>query len=401
MQGFELVKDMVVSTPSKIILLVIDGLGGLPNPETGKTELESARTPNIDAMAQTGSCGLTRPVGAGITPGSAPGHLGLFGYNPLSYNIGRGVLEALGVDFDLKPGDVAARGNFCTVDAHGIISDRRAGRISTEESTLLCEALDGCEIDGVQIIVRPVKEHRFITVLRGANLDARLADTDPQRLGTSPLRAMPLAPEAGRTAAVVNEFLRFGAEKLADCHHANMFLLRGFSERPDFPSFGEVYKLKPAAVAGYPMYRGLARVLGMDVLPTNPGIADEITTLKRCYADYDFFFFHVKGADAAGEDGDFARKVAVIEEFDRVLPEITALAPDVLVIAGDHSTPATINGHSWHDVPCLISSKWCRPDGLAKFGESYCRGGSLGILPATDLMPLAMAHAQKLTKYGA
>lgn len=401
MQGFELVRDIAVSTPSKIIMLVVDGLGGLPDPATGKTELETAYTPNLDQLACRGSSGLTRPVGSGITPGSAPGHLGLFGYNPLTYNIGRGVLEALGIDFDLQPGDVAARGNFCTIDAGGKITDRRAGRVATEESTRLCKMLDGWEIDGAQIIVRPVKEHRFIIVLRGANLDARLTDTDPQRLGALPLPVAPLSPEAGRAAGIANEFLRRAKETLAPCCPANMLLLRGFSERPSFPSFGEVYRLKPAAIAGYPMYRGLARVLGMDVLPTEPSIPGAIETLKRVYAAYDFFFLHVKGADAAGEDGDFVRKVAVIEELDKLIPEITALAPDVFVVAGDHSTPATIKGHSWHDVPCLISSPWCRPDGLAKFGERHCLGGSLGIIKATSLMPLAMAHAQKLTKYGA
>ncbi len=400
MMGFELVKDIAISTPSKIVMLVIDGLGGLPGPH-GKTELESARTPNMDELVRMGSAGLTQPVGPGIIPGSAPGHLALFGYDPISYNIGRGVLEALGVDFDLKPGDVAARGNFCTVNTSGEITDRRAGRISTEESTRLCAMLDGREIDGVQIIVRPVKEHRFILVLRGEGLNARLADTDPQRLGVAPLPAVPIVPEAERTARVVNKFLILAKDTLARRTTANMFLLRGFSGRPNFPAFGDAYKLKPAAIAGYPMYRGLARVLGMDVRPTESGVAGEIAALKRDYANYDFFFLHIKGADAAGEDGDFARKVAAIEEVDRIIPEITALAPDVLVVAGDHSTPAAISGHSWHDVPCLISSKWCRPDGLPKFGEAYCRGGSLGIMPATALMPLAMAHAQKLTKYGA
>ncbi|MCL2150263.1 MAG: 2,3-bisphosphoglycerate-independent phosphoglycerate mutase [Dehalococcoidia bacterium] len=401
MQGFELVRDLAISTSSKIVLLVIDGLGGLPDPSTGQTELESAHTPNLDRLARTGNCGLTRPVGPGITPGSAPGHLGLFGYDPMAYVIGRGVLEALGVGFELEQGDVAARGNFCTVDTGGKITDRRAGRLSSDESTHLCEGLDGQEIDGVRLMVRPVKEHRCILVLRGSKLDARLSDTDPQQPGMTPLPTTALTPEAERTARVVNEFLRQTQIRLGNCHPANMLLLRGFSERPRLPGFNEVYRLKPAAVASYPMYRGLAKVLNMDVLSTGPTISDEINTVKQGYADHDFFFLHVKGADAAGEDGDFARKVAVIEEIDRLLPEITALSPDVLAVAGDHATPATIKGHSWHDVPCLISSRWCRPDGLAKFGETECLKGSLGIMSATALMPLVMAHGQKLTKYGA
>jgi 2,3-bisphosphoglycerate-independent phosphoglycerate mutase len=401
MQGFELVKDLAVDTSSKIVLLVIDGLGGLPDPKTGKTELESAATPNMDKLASNGSCGLTQPVGPGITPGSAPGHLALFGYDPQRFAIGRGVLEALGIDFDLQPGDVAARGNFCTVDSDGLITDRRAGRLATEKSAELCRLLDGLEIDGVKIIVRPVKEHRFIMVMRGQELDYRMADTDPQRLGTAPLPAEPLAPEASRAAAVVNAFQAKAGEILAGHHPANMLLLRGFSERPCFPSFGGVYKLSPAAIASYPMYRGLAKVVGMKVLPTGPHLEDEIETLKQNYNNFNFFFLHVKGADAAGEDGDYARKVGVIEEVDRAVPEILKLSPDVVVIAGDHSTPALISGHSWHDVPCLVYSKWCRHDGITKFGESSCRLGGLGTMPATGLMPLAMAHAQKLNKYGA
>ena len=401
MQSFELVKDICESTPSKIVLLVIDGLGGLSNPKTGKTELETARTPNLDKLAATGNCGLTQPVGPGVTPGSAPGHLALFSYDPIKYAIGRGVLEALGIDFSLEPGDVAARGNFCSVDSQGLITDRRAGRISTEESAKLCQLLDGQEIEGAQVIIRPVKEHRFVLVLHGAGLDYRISDTDPQHVGESAAPALPLVPQARHTAEVINSFVDRAKMVLASHHPANMLLLRGFSGQPDFPSFKEVYKLKACAIASYPMYRGLAKVVGMSVLPTGPGLGDELLTLKQNYDFYDFFFFHVKGADAAGEDGDFARKVSVIEEVDRVIPQIIKLEPEVLLIAGDHSTPALLKAHSWHDVPCLLSSRWCRPDRLAKFGETACREGSLGVIPATHLMPLALAHAQKLTKYGA
>jgi 2,3-bisphosphoglycerate-independent phosphoglycerate mutase len=401
MDGFELVKDLSESTPSKIVMLVIDGLGGLPGPATGMTELETARTPNLDKLAFSGSCGLTRPVGPGITPGSAPGHLALFGYNPVRYAIGRGVLEALGIDFELLPGDIAARGNFCTIDEQGLITDRRAGRISTEQSKQLCRLLDGQEIHGVTIMVRPVKEHRFVLVLRGSGLDQQVSDTDPQSTGIEPGRAIALIPAAQHTADIVNSFLS-GARNILSGHHpANMVLLRGFSKRPDFPAFGDIYRLNPAAIAAYPMYRGLARVVGMTLLPTGTKPADEIDTLEKSFRDYDFFFVHLKGADAAGEDGDFERKVAVIEESDSLIPRITRLQPDVLVVAGDHSTPAVLGGHSWHEVPLLLSSPWCRGDRTAEFGESSCLKGSIGVIPAVDVMPLAMAHARKLKKYGA
>lgn len=394
-------KELAITSPSKIVLLVIDGLGGLPREAGGTTELETAQTPHMDKLAASGNCGLVLTVGTGITPGSAPGHLGLFGYDPLAYTIGRGVLEALGMDFDLKPGDIAARGNFCTLDAGGLISDRRAGRISSDEGKKLCLLLDGIEIDGVKVIVQAVKEHRLIAVFRGAELREEVSDADPQQTGVAPKAVTALAPSAERTAVIVNKFLAEAAKRLAAHHPANMILLRGFSKRPDFPTMHDIYKMKSAAIASYPMYRGLAKVVGMDVLKTGPTLADELATLEQNYKAYDFFFLHVKGADAAGEDGDFARKVAVIEEVDRHLPRLLALNPDVLIITGDHSTPAAMSGHSWHPVPCLLNSRYCRPDRITKFGEAQCRLGGLGQISAVSLMPLAMAHALKLTKFGA
>ena len=399
--GLNLMKELSIRSSTKIVLLVVDGLGGLPGAGSRKTELETADTPNMDRLAFDGNCGLLQTVGIGITPGSAPGHLGLFGYDPLSFVIGRGVLEALGMDFDLKAGDIAARGNFCSLDAQGLISDRRAGRISTEEGKKLCSLLDGMEIDGIKVIVQPVKEHRLVAVFRGAGLDDELGDSDPQLLAVPPKPVAPLDPKAAHTARIVNQFLAQVRERLSAHHPANMVLLRGFSKRPDFPGFEDVYKIKSAAIASYPMYRGLAKVVGMDVLKTGPHLSDELATLEQNYSKFDYFFLHVKGADAAGEDGDFKRKVSVIEEVDRALPRILDLKPDVLIITGDHSTPAAMSAHSWHPVPCLLYSKWCRPDGISKFGEFQCRTGSLGQMPASSLMPLAMAHAFKLTKFGA
>jgi len=397
----ELVKTIAKTSPTKIVLLVVDGLGGLPHPQTGKTELETANTPHLDHLASKAICGLMDTVSPGITPGSAPGHLALFGYEPLRFNIGRGVLEAIGIDFDLKPEDIAARGNFCTVDETGIVTDRRAGRISTDKCTELCQVLNGLVIENARIFVCPVKEHRFIVVLRGEELNSDISDSDPQQTGVVPKVITALNPQAKRTADIANQFIAQAKTTLAEYHPANMVLLRGFSQRPQFPTMGEVYKLKPAAIASYPMYRGLAKLVGMETLKTGTTIEEEFTTLKRNYADYDFFFVHVKGTDSAGEDGDFARKVNVIEQVDRALPSLIDINPDVLVVTGDHSTPALLKGHSWHPVPVLLHSKWCRTDKVNQFSESACISGGLGRFPATQLMLLAMANALKLNKFGA
>jgi len=401
MDSLELIKPISRSSPTRIVLLVIDGLGGLPDPQTGKTELETANTPNLDQLATRGICGFIDPVGPGITPGSAPGHLALFGYDPISFNIGRGVLEALGVDFDLQQGDVAARGNFCTVDETGLVTDRRAGRISTEKCAELCQLLDGLVIDEVKLFVCPVKEHRLIVVFRGEGLDPEVSDSDPQQIGVAPKVVTALRPEAGRLAGIINQFMTQAKATLAGYHPANMVLLRGFSKRPQFPTIGEVYKLKPAAIASYPMYRGLAKLVGMQVLETGSTIEDEFNTLKQNYTDYDFFFLHIKGTDSAGEDGDFTRKVQIIEQVDKAIDDLIAMEPDVIVVTGDHSTPALLKGHSWHPVPVLLYSKWCRPDRASEFSESACLLGGLGRFPATQIMPLAMANALKLDKFGA
>ncbi len=401
MDNIELVKEISRQSASKIVLIVMDGLGGLPDPATGKTELETARHPNLDKLAVGGICGLTEPVALGITPGSAPGHLALFGYDPVRYNIGRGALEAVGVDFDLKPGDVAARGNFCSVDAAGLITDRRAGRITTEQSAALTRLLDGMEIEGIKVFVQPVRDYRFIVVFRGDGLGAELEDSDPQLTGIPPRPVVALDAPSEHAAHIANEFIARAKKVLSGHHPANMLLLRGFATRPHLPSMQQIYKLKPAAVASYPMYRGLARLAGMDVLKTGVTVADEFTTLLESYDDFDFFFLHVKGADSAGEDGDFMRKASVIEEFDKELPRLMVKQPDVIMVGGDHSTPARLKAHSWHPVPFLLHSRYCRADNARGFGESECLKGCLGVFPATNAMPLAMANAFKLEKFGA
>ncbi len=401
MDSLELIKEISRVSSTKIVLLVIDGLGGLPHPKTGKTELETASTPNLDQLAAKGICGLIDPVSRGITPGSTPGHLALFGYDPVKFNIGRGVVEAMGIDLDLQPADIAARGNFCTVDDAGLVTDRRAGRISTEKCTELCRLLDGMVIQGVKLVVRPVREHRLVVVFQGRGLTSEVSDSDPQQIGVAPKAVTALNPPATTMAVIANQFLAQAQKILAEHHPANMVLLRGFSQRPHLPTMAEVFKLKPAAIASYPMYRGLAKLVGMEVLETGASIKEELATLKQNYADYDFFFLHIKGTDSAGEDGDFERKVRIIEEVDSGLPNLTSLEPDVIVVTGDHSTPALLKGHSWHPLPMLLYSQWCRPDRVGGFSERECVSGGLGRFPATQIMPLAMANALKLNKFGA
>jgi len=401
MNNLELMKKISQPSPAKIVLLVIDGLGGLPDPETGKTELDTANTPNLDQLATKGICGVTDPIGPGITPGSAPGHLALFGYDPVSGNIGRGVLEAVGIDFDLQAGDIAARGNFCTVDEAGLVTDRRAGRISTEKCTELCQLLNGIIIENIKLFVCPVKEHRFVVIFRGKDLVPEVTDSDPQQSGVDPKLITALNTKADLTASVANQFIVQAKTILAEHYPSNMLLLRGFSQHPHLSSMHEIYKLKPAAIAVYPMYRGLAKLAGMDILQTGTTIEDEFITLKQNYANYDFFFVHIKWTDSAGEDGDFARKVSTLEQIDRALPPLTNLEPEVIVVAGDHSTPALLKGHSWHPVPMLLYSKWCRSDKVTEFSESACLSGGLGRFSATQIMPLAMANALKLAKFGA
>jgi len=401
MIGFEHISKIVQRTDSKIVLFVIDGLGGLPHPETGFTELETARTLNLDRVAVESLCGLIDPVSPGITPGSGPGHLALFGYDPLKHEIGRGVLEALGIDLELKEDDVAARGNFCTVDAEGKISDRRAGRISTEKNQELCQLLSNIKLAGAELVVASVKEHRFVLRLRGNKLSGELSNSDPQHVGLAPLPVKPLSSSAERTARLANEFVSQAKQVLRSCHPANMVLLRGFSQLPRWPLMSDVFKLNPAAIASYPMYRGLARLVGMKVLATGGTLAEELATLRQHYNEHDFFFLHVKQTDSRGEDGDFQAKVKAIEEIDAYLPELLSMEPDVLIVTGDHSTPATLASHAWHPVPFMLRSRWCRPDRVKEFSESACAQGAMGRFPAVEIMPLALANALKLDKFGA
>ena len=400
MIDFPYITELCNSTASKIVMLVVDGLGGLPHPDTGKSELETAVTPNLDLLACDSACGLTTPVAPGITPGSGPGHLALFGYDPVKYLIGRGVLEAIGIGVELRNGQVAARGNFCTLDESGLLVDRRAGRISTSESAPLVELLDRIEVPNVDVSVYPVRDHRFVLVLSGEGLDERVTETDPQALGVPPLEAGAAVAGAEKTVQAVRSFTQQAREILGERSSANMVLLRGFSALPDLPDMGKTYRLNPAAIAAYPMYRGLAHLVGMTVIPTGMTFDDELDTLERHFHEHDFFFLHYKPADAAGEDGDFAGKVEALEYLDARIPRLLELDIDTLVVAGDHSTPAIMGSHSWHPVPLLVKSSIYGGDGVGEFSERACASGSIGRIPAVSVMTIALANARKLHKFG-
>jgi 2,3-bisphosphoglycerate-independent phosphoglycerate mutase len=397
----QLLQELKESNGSKIVLVVADGLGGLPLEPGGKTELESARTPNLDALVREGVCGLHTPVLPGITPGSGPGHLGLFGYDPLQFRIGRGILEALGINFQVGSKDVAVRGNFCTVDGAGLITDRRAGRPTTERCVAMCKKLQTIQIPGVEVFVEPVREHRFVVVFRGEGLGDVVNDTDPQALGVKALEAHGQDEASKKTAGIVNQFVEKAAAVLKGDAPTNMVTLRGFARFPKIETMQDVYGLKSACVAVYPMYKGLARLVGMDVLDAGASLSDQVETLKKVWDKYDFFFLHYKYTDSTGEDGNFAAKVEMIERLDAEMPRIRAQNPDVLIVTGDHSTPSKLKSHSWHPVPTLLWGKHCRPDAVVEFGESYCLRGGLGQFESKYLMSMAMAHAGRLGKYGA
>ena len=398
----EIMRSLAIKTESKIVLLVADGIGDLPS-ENNKTVLERAFIPNLDKLASKSVCGLTDPISRGIIPGSGPAHLSLFGYDPIKYQIGRGVLEALGIGMELTSRDLACRGNFATLDKEGIITDRRAGRIATELNEKLCKLMQDKinQIGEVKTIIKPGKEHRFVVVFRGDGLEDALSDADPQKVGEKIKFAEPLDSKAKKSVETVNEFIKQATEVLKEHHPANTVLLRGFAKYPGLPTMKELFKLTPAAIATYPMYKGLAKLVGMDILETGESLSDEFKTLQDNFSKYDFFYLHIKKTDSYGEDGNFEQKVKVIEEVDKYIPKVLALKPDVLVVTGDHSTPALMKGHSWHPNPLMLFSKYIRVDEAEQFNEKECVKGGLGRFLAVEVLPLMMANALKLQKFGA
>ena len=399
----EFIDSLVIPNDTKIIFLIMDGLGGLPMGGRDHTELEAASTPNLDALAKKSICGLLDPIGYGITPGSGPAHFALFGYDPIKNNIGRGILEAAGIDFPMTERDLLIRLNFATIDKSGIVIDRRAGRIDNETNMRICGKLQKNirNLSDVEVIFEPVREHRALLVLRGENLRDEIQETDPQKTGLVPFPPDALVTEAEGTALILRKLIDKAGEVLSDENKANMMLMRGYSRYRRYPYISERFGLNALAIAGYPMYRGIARLLGMVIGPQPTTIKEEITALRENYGTYDFFFVHVKPTDSRGEDGNFDAKVKVIEEVDSLIPMVMDLNPDVLVVTGDHSTPAALASHSWHPLPVLLHSSTCRTDRVERFGETACITGGLGRMPTVHLMGLALAHARRLEKFGA
>ncbi len=401
--SFEHLKPLIKTSNSKIVLLVLDGLGGLPIKPGGPTELEVAHTPNMDRLASQGTLGQIIPIRPGVTPGSGPAHLALFGYDPLTYLVGRGALEATGIGMQVNPGDVAARGNLCTLDKNGVITDRRAGRISSEDALPLIEKLNEIEISGVETEVKHLREYRFAVLMRGEGLAPHIADTDPQQTGLPPRAAKAQSPDSAHAADLFNQWIAAAHIILSTQPVANGLTLRGFGTDPVLPKFQDIYDLNAACVAVYPMYRGVSKLVGMQAIDfTGESPAEQFSATENIWDDFDFFFIHIKKTDSRGEDGDFTGKAEVIEAVDMALPQLLDLKPDVIIITGDHSTPALMRSHSWHPVPLLLwSPQFGLPDQQSQFGERACSLGGLGTFPATDLMPIALAHAGRLNKFGA
>jgi 2,3-bisphosphoglycerate-independent phosphoglycerate mutase len=400
MEWEDLARELSQQTDTKIVLLVMDGVGGLP--VDGRSELETARKPNLDGLAKRGVCGVTDPVMMGITPGSGPAHLALFGYDPLRYQLGRGILEALGSGVEVGRNDLVARGNFATVRG-GLVADRRAGRIPTEENVRICAILNAGlpKREGVEVRVFPGKEHRFVARFTAEGLADALSDADPQKEGKPPVPTKPVVAEAAKASAIVNRFLDDVADVLKGEPKANAALLRGFSKFPSIPTMQELFKVRPAAIANYPMYKGLAKLLGMEVIDVGGDTADLFDALEKSWADHDFFYIHYKKTDSTGEDGKFEAKVAAIEALDPYVPRLAAIKPDVLVVTSDHSTPALLKGHSWHPNPFMLVAPTAGVDDVQAFTELACAKGVLGRFRSISAMPLMLAHALKLQKYGA
>ncbi len=410
MDNLQLIKNLAIKNEKKIVMIVIDGLGGAPSYEKKfNTELEVANIPNLDNLARESLCGLAIPVDYGITPGSGPAHLALFGYDPVKYLIGRGVLEVLGLGMQMTKNDVAFRGNFATIDENGVITDRRAGRIPTQKTVELCNLLSEKikKINDTEILLKPGKGHRFAGIFRGEELSDSITENDPHKEGNKPHKILPIDPEdkhALHTSKIVEEFISQATELLKPYKPANYILLRGFSKYPDIPRMQEVYKFTPVAIAVYPMYKGLAQIVGMEVVDGCENIYDEINKLKELYSKpYDFYYVHIKDTDVLGEDGNFDAKVKKLEEIDKLIPEILSLNPDLLIITGDHSTPSVVKGHSWHPVPVAIYSKDIPTvkNNVNRFTEEEFSRGILGTIYSTKILPLAMAYTMKLDKYGA
>src|ERR1700733_6347071 len=399
--------ELTLETKAKLVLVVLDGLGDIATKEQNYLPpLEAATTPNLDKIAKNSAQGRMIPVAPGITPGSGPGHLGLFGYDPLEYQVGRGVIEALGLGVELKPGDVCARANFATLDAKGIVTDRRAGRIATEVCEKLCAKLAAKikKIGDTQVIIKAGKEHRFVVVFRGKGLEGPLTDADPNREGFAVPTVKPRDPKnlkQKKMAKLIADFYKAALPIIAKEKPANGFLMRGIAHQPEIPLFEDRYLLKPVCLAVYPMYKGLAQLVGMTKIEGPQTVAEQFERYVAEYDNYNYFFIHYKYTDMYGEDGNFEAKKKAIEEFDAALPILLQKRPDVLAITGDHSTPCAVKGHSWHPQPVLLVSELSGWDKLDRVTETGANLGSLGVFESKYWMRLMQANARMFDKFGA
>jgi 2,3-bisphosphoglycerate-independent phosphoglycerate mutase len=414
-----------MTSKGKILILLCDGVADRPVEELdGKTPLEVARTPNFDRLARRGENGILDPVAPGVRPGSDTAHLALLGYDPYEYYTGRGPFEALGVGMDVRPGDVAFRCNFATVeerDGELFVTDRRAGRI-TEGTAELVAPLNGIELDGVTCFIKESTAHRAALVLRGEGLGAAVSDADPHEEGAAVGRAAGPTPEDEKTAAIVNEFVALSyktlkghavnreREKLG-LPPANIILPRGAGLAPHIPHVTALYDLTAAAVVEVGLIRGIARYCGLDVVPlpesVNGGLDTDLAAFMAAVAEavgkYDLVLANVKGPDVAGHDGDAAAKVAVIERIDAAAgPLLDGLPAGCHVaVLGDHATPVAVRDHSGDPVPVLFWGPAVRTDAVETYGERPAATGGAGRLRGRDLLPIMLNLAGRAEKFGA
>ncbi len=406
------------------VLVILDGLGDRIIPALkGKTPLQAAKTPTFDRLAMEGQNGLMDVLGPGITPGSDAAHLTLFGYDFKESYPGRGPLEALGAGLPSKPGDVAFRSNFATVDDNLVVIDRRAGRDFTDdEHRALEDALKGIEIDGVKVHFVATVEHRGAIVLEGEGLSGEISDIDPHETGKKILESKPDVPEARKTADVVNKLVKLTYERLRDSDlnklreqrglpAANVLLLRGPGKHAQIPTLKERYGISSVCLAGGALYIGCAKYVGMDYIPVE-GQTGTIDTnfdniakkaIEVIKSGVNYLFIHIKATDNASHDGNHEEKVLAIERTDTMVGKILAEVRDKVVIAltGDHTTPVLVGEHTCDPVPILFWSNFIRPDSVKQFSEIDAPHGALHSIRGIDVMPLLLGYAGYIEKIGA
>ena len=404
----------------KTFFVICDGLGDRPIPKLGrKTPLEYAKTPNLDAIARRGIIGAMNTIDIGVRPGSDTAHMAIFGYDPHVYYTGRGPFETAGLRMEHKDGDICFRVNMGTVDDTLHIIDRRAGRIG--DTSAFARELNGMKIDGVEFFVKAGTGYRMGMIMRGKKLSTHITDIDPGHVGKGVrmCEATDDTSEAKRTAKILNTFVS-RAHKLLKrmpvnidrqkngLPQANYLLVRGAGVYPKLPRFFDKYGLRAACFAGAGLYKGIARLIGMDVVhvPGATGKPDsniraKVETAIKHRKDYDFFFIHFKGADSCGEDGDVEGKIAYIEKIDDAVAPLLKLKNSLVVITADHSTPCTIKSHSADDVPIVIMGDEVRDDDVHEFSERTCAKGRMGHIKGMHVMPIILDLMGIAEKFGA